>query len=103
MRELRNAGSLGSMPVIVLNHGRQAFSTLAAERSWTKMQRQLAADSSNAIHVIADGSRHFIEVDQPRLVATAVEQLAAAIRKGRHLRCVPAFEASGGRCVANRT
>lgn len=102
MRELRQAESLGSLPIVVLSHGRQAFSTRAAERSWTRMQRQLAADSSDTVRVIADGSRHVIEVDQPNLVATAVEQLAAATRKVSRLRCDAAFEAAGGRCIANR-
>jgi pimeloyl-ACP methyl ester carboxylesterase len=102
MRELSHAPRLGGLPIVVLSHGRQSFSTLAAERSWTKMQRQLAADSSNTVRVIADGSRHFIETDQPQLVATAVEHLAAAIRKRDRLHCVPAFRAAGGRCVTSR-
>jgi pimeloyl-ACP methyl ester carboxylesterase len=40
MRALRRASRLGRLPVVVLSHGRQSFSTLAAERGWTKMQRQ---------------------------------------------------------------
>lgn len=100
LRELRRAHGLGDLPILVLSHGRRTFSPLAAERSWTKMQRRLRADSSNALRVIADGSRHVIEADQPGLVATAVEQLAAAIRTGGRLRCLQAFAAADGRCVA---
>ena len=100
LRNLRRAGRLDSLPILVLSHGKRAFSTLAAERSWTKMQRQLAADSSNTLRVIALDSGHLIQVDQPRLVARVVEQVVAASRKGRHLECLPVFDAAGGRCSA---
>ena len=53
LRELRRARRLDSLPILILSHGKRAFSTLAAERSWTKMQRQLTADSSNTLRVIA--------------------------------------------------
>ena len=82
LRELRRARRLDSLPILVLSHGKRAFSTLAAERSWTKMQRQLTADSSNTLRVIALDSGHLIEVDQPRLVARAVEQVVGATRRG---------------------
>ncbi len=96
MKELRRAGGLGDLPILVLSHGRRAFSTLAAERSWTAMQRRLTTDSSNTVRVIALGSRHVIEVDQPALVARAIEQVASS--KGR-LRCAPALARADGRCA----
>ncbi len=65
LRELRRARRLDSLPILVLSHGTRAFSTLAAERSWTRMQRQLTADSSNTLRVIAVDSGHLIEFDQP--------------------------------------
>jgi pimeloyl-ACP methyl ester carboxylesterase len=97
LRELRRARRLDSLPILVLSHGKRAFSTLAAERSWTRMQRQLTADSSNTLRVIAVDSGHLIEVDQPRLVAKAVGELVAATKKRRRLECLPVF-AAGGRC-----
>jgi pimeloyl-ACP methyl ester carboxylesterase len=99
LRELRHAGHLGSLPMIVISHGRQAFSTRQAERSWTRMQRQLARDSSNTVRVVALDSRHVIQVDQPGLVAAALDEAAAAFPKHQRLRCRPAFAANQGRCV----
>jgi hypothetical protein len=64
------------------------------------MQRQLSADSSNTLRVIAVDSGHLIQVDQPRLVARAVEQVVVATRKGRQLKCLPLFDAVGGSCSA---
>ena len=98
LRELRRARRLDDLPILVLSHGKRAFSTRAAERSWTKMQRQLTADSSNTLRVIAVDSGHLIEVDQPLLVAKTVEEVAAATQEGRRLRCLPAFDAADGRC-----
>jgi pimeloyl-ACP methyl ester carboxylesterase len=99
LRELRQAGDLGSLPVIVISHGRQAFSTRQAERSWTRMQRQLARDSSNTLRVIALDSRHVIQDDQPGLVAAALDEAAAAFPSDGQLRCRSTFAANRGRCV----
>jgi len=100
LRKLRRAGKLGDLPLIVLNHGRRTFSTQQAERSWTRMQRQLARDSSNTLRVVALDSRHVIQYDQPGLVAAALEEAADAFPKDARLRCRPAFLAEHGRCVS---
>ena len=96
LRRLRSAGGLGGLPIVILSHGKRAFATESAERSWTKMQRELAADSSDTLWVTALRSGHLIQVDQPALVAAAIE---AASRRGR-LRCAPVFARAGGRCSA---
>ncbi len=95
LRALRHARRLGDLPIVVLSHGGRAFSTEAAERSWASMQRQLAADSTNTLRVVALDSGHVIQVDQPSLVAAALEVAATAGR----LHCVAAFAAARGRCV----
>lgn len=97
--KLRHARRLGDLPIVVLSHGMRSFSTVAAERSWNEMQRQLGGDSSNTLHVIALKSRHLIQVDQRELVAAAVEEMAAVVPTGDRLRCIPAFRRAGGRCV----
>jgi hypothetical protein len=85
--------------MIVLSHGRRTFSTKQAERSWTRMQRQLSDDSSNTVRVVAIDSRHAIQVDQPGLVAAALEQAARAFPKKQRLHCLPELMARRGRCV----
>ena len=61
------------------------------------MQRQLSADSSNTLRVIAVDSGHLIEVDRPLLVAMAVEQVVAATQERRRLKCLPVFAAGSKR------
>jgi pimeloyl-ACP methyl ester carboxylesterase len=100
VRALRHAGRLGSLPMVILSHGKRAFSTKAAERSWTTMQRQLGADSTNTLRVIASQSGHLIQVDQPSLVAAALDEAATYFPARRPLRCIAAFAARHGRCVS---
>ena len=99
LRKLRHAGSLGDLPIILLSHGQRAFSTEQAERSWTRMQRELAHDSSDTLRVVALKSGHLVERQQPQLVATAIEEVAAVSPGNDPLRCVPQFATGHGRCV----
>jgi Serine aminopeptidase, S33 len=103
LRELRHAPDLGDLPVLVVSHGKRAYSTVAAERSWTTMQHQLAADSSNTLRVIALESGHLVELQQPRLVAAAISEVAAVTPRQARLRCVRALVVAGGRCVGSRS
>jgi pimeloyl-ACP methyl ester carboxylesterase len=100
LRELRHARGLGDLPIVILSHGQRAFSTQAAERSWRAMQRQLARDSSNTLSVIALDSGHLIQVDQPGLVAAAVEEVASVAPTRDGLRCSRAIRHARGRCVS---
>jgi len=97
--KLRRSRDLGDLPIIVLSHGRRTFSTKEAERSWTRMQRELAVDSSNTLRVVALDSRHLIQDDQPGLVAAAVEEAASSFPTAKQLRCFHALAAARGRCV----
>jgi len=99
LRALRRSGDLGDLPLIILSHGERTFSTKAAERSWSQMQRQLTGDSSNTLRVTALHSTHLIQDDQPDLVAAAIDEAATAFAEGKRLRCSPAFAARNGRCV----
>ncbi len=99
LRTLRQSRDLGDLPLIVLSHGERTFTTKAAERSWSQMQRQLARDSSDTLRVIALRSTHLIQDDQPDLVAAAIDEAASTFPEGRRLRCTPAFMAGNGRCV----
>lgn len=96
VRALRSSPGLGDLPLVVLSHGKGAFSTAAAERSWQRMQRQLARDSSDALPIVALHSGHLIQVDQPELVAVALEEASG----GKGLHCTAALTKQGGHCGA---
>jgi len=48
----------------------------ALERAWGRMQRELAARSSDGTLIVAKRSHHRIAEDQPGLVVRAIEQVS---------------------------
>jgi len=42
---------------------------------WNELQRELAATSADARHVVAPGSGHYVQNDAPALVVDAVRRM----------------------------
>jgi pimeloyl-ACP methyl ester carboxylesterase len=76
--ELRDA-SLGDMPLVVIAAG----DTLAHVPHWQEAQAYEAARSRNSRLVIAEGSHHMIQWDQPEVVVDAVQAVIVAARNGQ--------------------
>ena len=81
--------SLGDIPLIVLSHGILEVRVLDQigkehhaeyESFWRADQAQLAALSANGRLVIASDSGHYIQLDEPKLVIDAIQQLLAGSR-----------------------
>ena len=81
--QVRAAGSLGDMPLVVLTHGLPTAPSGAAnaeaadeyEAVWQELQAEMAALSSNSVLVVADDSGHDIMFDQPELVVESVRRV----------------------------
>lgn len=74
--------TLGEIPLLVLSHGiPQPMPNFSDEINaeyeviWQELQRDQAALSSNSQHIIAERSGHDIQLEQPELVITAVQQI----------------------------
>jgi pimeloyl-ACP methyl ester carboxylesterase len=87
--EGRHAGSLGSIPLIVLSRDPEkgaAPGLIPAELSrqfedqWVQMQEELARLSTNASRVVATGSTHYVQLDRPDLVIAAIQKVLDAAR-----------------------
>ena len=85
----RHAGSLGSIPLVVLSRDPEkgaAPGLIPAELSrqfedqWVRMQEELAHLSTNASRVVATGSTHYLQLDRPDLVIAAIQQVLDAAR-----------------------
>jgi pimeloyl-ACP methyl ester carboxylesterase len=81
--QLRAAGSLGDRPLVVLtalaDHDDEKL-----KQEWMQQHAHLAARlSSSSTHIIAEKSGHFIQLDQPDLVITAIRQVVEAVRSRR--------------------
>jgi pimeloyl-ACP methyl ester carboxylesterase len=85
--QVRSAGDLGAMPLIVLAHDPELAirddpteTVHHDEQADLEMQRQLARLSSQGCMVIARGSRHYVQDDRPDLVLKSLAALLADIR-----------------------
>ena len=86
MRASKSAGSLGSLPVIVITHGQPFPGPFAVlERNWSEGQSRLADLSTNSVLTVAKNSNHMIQHDEPELVVDAIRRMHAAVEKGASL------------------
>jgi pimeloyl-ACP methyl ester carboxylesterase len=72
-------GSLGERPMIVLSAGRSAQDPAWAE-GWADAQSRLAALSRRGVHLVAEHNGHSLALENPKLVAAAVEAVVRAVR-----------------------
>jgi pimeloyl-ACP methyl ester carboxylesterase len=96
------AGSLGALPLVVISHDPALpFLVGTADTNWETAQEALATASSNAVHVDATLSSHYIPWTQPGLVIEAVREVVAAARAADHSlpKCGAAFTKLGGKCL----
>jgi pimeloyl-ACP methyl ester carboxylesterase len=104
-RSLDEAGSirsLGHMPLVVITAGE----TVRHFPRWLVLQNRLAALSSQAVHVLSPSSGHFVQVNDPALVATAVRAAVTIVRTGERLpSCRRIFGHAAGdrRCLGPTT
>ncbi len=79
--------SLGDLPLIVLSHGKaQHMPGLSAEvdrefeQTWLQMQCELAQQSSRGKRIVAEQSGHYIQLDQPELVISAIREVVETVQ-----------------------
>ncbi len=87
-QQLRKTGSLGTIPLIVVRHGKpEMFANMPAEQSqiaenaWQDLQTDFMKLSSNFQMVIAEESGHNIQVDQPALVVELIKHMVESVRE----------------------
>ncbi|MEM9089799.1 MAG: alpha/beta hydrolase [Cyanobacteria bacterium P01_F01_bin.53] len=72
--------SLGSLPLIVLSQGSKDSKVSDERRQrWASLQLDLTKLSSHSQHIIAENSGHFVQLDQPELVVSALQQLIESV------------------------
>ena len=84
--EVRGLGTLGDLPLVVISRdpGRPSTpedpTSSQREQHWQKLQQRLVGLSSQATHVIAEGSGHSIPVERPEVITDAVRSLVTEAR-----------------------
>jgi pimeloyl-ACP methyl ester carboxylesterase len=102
VRELRAAGDLGDIPLVVVTAGRIEARWLGTvPKLAARAQVRLAGLSSNAIQVVATDSGHFVYREAPDVVLAAIAQVVEAVRSGSPLAaCDEVFGSMDATCVA---
>jgi pimeloyl-ACP methyl ester carboxylesterase len=82
-------GGLGGLPLVVLTRGKPDWPPGLApeivselEKIHLEMQGELCDLSSNSIQLVAAESGHFVQRDQPTLVADAIRRVIDTVRNG---------------------
>lgn len=78
VREARPA--LKNVPLIVLSADNHGFPGDNPEEIWAQMQKDLASMSTKSKLVLATGSSHYIQKDQPQLVIQAIKDMMTMIK-----------------------
>lgn len=85
--QVSRAGSLGDLPLAVIRHGiPDLFASMPpadagkAEAAWQELQEELAGLSNRSRLLVAEGSGHTIQLDQPELVANTIREMVLQTR-----------------------
>jgi len=103
--ELRAAGDLGDIPLVVVTAGIVEDEWLATvPKLAARAQVRLAGLSSDAMQVVATDSGHFVHREAPDVVLAAIERVIEAARSGSPLgACNEVFGSMDATCVAPGT
>jgi pimeloyl-ACP methyl ester carboxylesterase len=72
-------GVLGEIPLVVV-------STINHSDEYAKLQAKLLSLSHNSRQLIADNSSHFVEIDRPDIVVSAIHQVVEVVRDHSRLK-----------------
>ena len=90
MRQQQADTPLSGVPLVVLSHSRTLpnpfgfpadWPVAAPERAFQRSQDGLATLVPGARHVIAAGSGHYVQLDQPRLVTHEIRRVVQEARR----------------------
>src|SRR5919202_769998 len=100
--QVRATGTLGTIPLVVLTAGREmdpAALRVPLEAAWRGMQEELAGLSTDSVHVLMPKSGHYLQLESPKAVIAAIQEVVRAVRtQGRLPACTTTFPALGGAC-----
>ena len=87
--EARHAGSLDSLPLVVVSRDPEKGATPEStppevshrvEEQWVQMQEELARLSTNGSRVVAIGSTHYVQIDRGDVVIATIQKVLDAAR-----------------------
>ncbi len=83
--QVRHKNSLPDVPLFVIAHDSRSTARTPRNRKkadlWLEMQRELASRTRQARFVLADGSGHYVQLDQPDIVIDAIRSVVEMSRQ----------------------
>ena len=83
-RDVRRAGSLPNIPLVVISRGRHQWQdrsrSAQLEGLWMELQVSLTQLAADRQQIVADQAGHYVHLDQPKLVNGAIEHVVRRIR-----------------------
>jgi pimeloyl-ACP methyl ester carboxylesterase len=78
--QVKGLDSLGDLPLVVIRAGKRLPGDYPPEDIWRQTQEQLAGLSTNGRLLLAEESGHFVQLEQPDLVAQAIQEVIEQAR-----------------------
>lgn len=75
LKQLKDTRKKLNVPLIVLSAGQKAHYSIASQKLWNEMQREILEISSEGELIIAENSAHYIQNDEPKVVVYAIKKL----------------------------
>jgi pimeloyl-ACP methyl ester carboxylesterase len=99
VKQTSRTAALGDLPLVVITADHHQGDSAKGFALWTSWQDELAALSSNSMHVIATQSDHPILFQQPDIVVQAINDVAASIDAQKPLEaCGERYTSIAGEC-----
>jgi thioesterase domain-containing protein len=99
VKQTSEASGLGDLPLVVLTAGHHQDDSAKGYAIWMGWQKELAALSTNSLHVVATNSDHPILFEQPEIVVQAINDGVASIDSGKPIEaCGERYTSIARRC-----
>lgn len=101
VKQASKTGGLGGLPLVMLTADHHQGDSAKGYAIWMGWQTELAALSTNSLHVVATKSDHPILFQQPDIVVQAINDVAASIDSGQPIEaCGERYAGVAGRCLS---
>ncbi|GIN71906.1 alpha/beta hydrolase [Bacillus sp. J14TS2] len=79
LKQVRNAQSLGSTPLVVLSAGSQPHHTKESLSAWMSLQEELVKLSKKGEQIIVENAGHNIHIDCPQVVIDTIKSMLETV------------------------
>lgn len=87
-REVTHAPPLPDVPLVVITRGKRVWPMTEQgnlmEKTWMELQDELAQRVPHAVHLIAESSGHYVQLEEPAVVINAIQVVVESARPSKN-------------------